>query len=46
MTTLKKDIFGGAILAVPGKGLKGDMTVPGDKSISNRAVMPGLSRAE
>ncbi|MBI4949654.1 MAG: 3-phosphoshikimate 1-carboxyvinyltransferase [Deltaproteobacteria bacterium] len=41
MTTLKKDIFGGAVLAVPGKGLKGEMTVPGDKSISHRAVMLG-----
>ncbi|HAO93533.1 MAG: 3-phosphoshikimate 1-carboxyvinyltransferase [Deltaproteobacteria bacterium GWC2_56_8] len=41
MTTFKKDIFGGAIIAVPGRGLKGEMTVPGDKSISHRAVMLG-----
>lgn len=39
MTVAKKDIFGGSLLARPGKGLKGELTVPGDKSISHRAVM-------
>ncbi len=41
MTVAKKDIFGGSLLARPGKGLKGELTVPGDKSISHRAVMLG-----
>lgn len=39
--TQKKDIFSGSILARPGKALKGEITVPGDKSISHRSVMLG-----
>ncbi|CAG1002698.1 partial 3-phosphoshikimate 1-carboxyvinyltransferase 1, partial [Anaerolineae bacterium] len=31
-------IFGGTVLALPAKGLKGQIRVPGDKSISHRSV--------
>jgi len=36
-----KDIFTGKEHAAPGKGLKGEITVPGDKSISHRSVILG-----
>lgn len=35
------DIFGGIVNALPAKGLKGEMRVPGDKSISHRSVFFG-----
>ena len=35
------DIFGGTVRALPAKGLKGEMRVPGDKSISHRSVFFG-----
>ena len=34
-------IFSGSVLALPAKGLKGEMSVPGDKSISHRSVFFG-----
>lgn len=34
-------IFGGTVLATPARGLKGEVRVPGDKSISHRAVFFG-----
>ncbi|MBI5643946.1 MAG: 3-phosphoshikimate 1-carboxyvinyltransferase [Deltaproteobacteria bacterium] len=37
----KKNIFGGSVTVLPAKGLKGEITVPGDKSISHRSVMFG-----
>lgn len=36
-----KDIFSGTERALPGRGLKGEIRVPGDKSISHRAVILG-----
>lgn len=36
-----KDIFSGKVLALPANGLKGEMRVPGDKSISHRSVFFG-----
>lgn len=36
-----KDIFTGKEHAAPAKGLKGEITVPGDKSISHRSVILG-----
>lgn len=36
-----KDIFSGTERALPGSGLRGEITVPGDKSISHRAVILG-----
>lgn len=36
-----KGIFTGTERALPGKGMRGEITVPGDKSISHRAVMLG-----
>lgn len=36
-----KDIFTGRVLALPAKGLKGALSVPGDKSISHRCVFFG-----
>lgn len=41
MDNSKKDIFSGSVLAKPGRGLKGEITVPGDKSISHRSIMLG-----
>jgi len=38
---ISKEIFGGTVLAHPAKGLKGEMRVPGDKSISHRSVFFG-----
>lgn len=37
----EKDIFSGSVQATGAKGLKGGITVPGDKSISHRAVFFG-----
>ncbi len=37
----KKDIFAGSVTIQPAKGLKGEISVPGDKSISHRSVMLG-----
>jgi len=37
----KKDIFAGSVTATPAKGLKGTVTVPGDKSISHRSIIFG-----
>ncbi len=37
----KKDIFEGSVTAAPAKGLKGTVTVPGDKSISHRSIIFG-----
>jgi 3-phosphoshikimate 1-carboxyvinyltransferase len=34
-------IFGGTVLATPARGLKGEVRVPGDKSISHRSVFFG-----
>lgn len=39
--TKAKDIFSGKEKATPAKCLKGEMTVPGDKSISHRSVIFG-----
>ncbi|MBI5491308.1 MAG: 3-phosphoshikimate 1-carboxyvinyltransferase [Deltaproteobacteria bacterium] len=39
--TAKKDIFSGSIRVHPAKGLRGEVSVPGDKSISHRSVMLG-----
>lgn len=36
-----KDIFSGLTTATPAKGLKGEISVPGDKSISHRSVILG-----
>lgn len=36
-----KDIFSGTVRALPASGLKGELRVPGDKSISHRAVFFG-----
>jgi len=38
---LTTNIFSGSVLARPARGLKGEMTVPGDKSISHRSVFFG-----
>ena len=35
------NIFEGIVRALPAKGLKGEMRVPGDKSISHRSVFFG-----
>lgn len=37
----KKDIFAGSVIASPARGLKGTVTVPGDKSISHRSIILG-----
>ncbi len=37
----KKNIYGLSVTAAPSKGLKGEITVPGDKSISHRSVILG-----
>ncbi|MFQ5735434.1 MAG: 3-phosphoshikimate 1-carboxyvinyltransferase [Thermodesulfobacteriota bacterium] len=37
----KKGIFGGAVTVAPATGLRGELAVPGDKSISHRSVMLG-----
>lgn len=37
----KKDIFSGSVKISQAKGLRGEISVPGDKSISHRSVMLG-----
>lgn len=39
--TAKKDIFSGTVVVAGGTGLAGEITVPGDKSISHRSIMLG-----
>lgn len=39
--TTKKEIFSGQITVTPSEGLRGTMTVPGDKSISHRSIILG-----
>lgn len=41
MDTKKKDIFAGTVTVEEAGGLKGEITVPGDKSISHRSVILG-----
>ncbi len=37
----RKDIFAGSVTARPARGLRGTITVPGDKSISHRSIILG-----
>ncbi len=41
MINAKKDISGGSIISPPAKGIRGTVTVPGDKSISHRSLIIG-----